>query len=68
MKITIARVMHFVKAADDLQRFVNEQVQKAPAGPEGGDARNGLLKYVNAVDTVQRMASDLQGAEVTVKG
>lgn len=68
MKITIARVMHFVKAADDLQRFINEQVQKTPAGPENSEARAKLQPLVNAVDTVQRMASDLQGAEVTVKG
>lgn len=68
MKITIARVMHFVKAAEDLSRFVNERVQQTPPGPEGGETRNALLKYVNAADTVTRMASDLQGAEVTVKG
>lgn len=68
MKITIARVMHFCKAADTLQRFINEQVQATAPGDEGQAARNKLLPFVNAVNSVQQLANDLQGAEVTVKG
>lgn len=69
MKLSVIQIMHFNKACDELAEFAYDVIEKKRVEGSGKvEILTKLQRLTAAIETIQRMATALTSAEVSVKG